>query len=110
SKRKIGDRKTDDGVDSPCVQAPMEKRVAHREPCRFRRLRRSAMRGIHIVTQRFSCTPKHKTDAHAGAEQHSKPTPVGIFGLVGVCAQLDLSKTTKRQEDRKHEKGKSSQE
>ena len=97
AERAVGDGQTDDGVDRPRVQGPVEQRGGHRHVERLGTARRGgARRGRGEVGQRFGDAVEHQPDAHAGAEHHRDPGRGPELRCLVVAAERDAAVTAHR--------------
>ena len=83
-------------VDTPWVKAPMKERILESQASG---LRRSPFSNGWVMKmgRGFGDSPKHQTDAHAGAKQHGKPGQEVEFGLGSIWSERDVSPFGKNQ-------------
>ena len=96
---RVRNCETNDGINSPWVQGPVEHRRSHR---RAHFLSIMARNSVEVVVQRLRCAVEHQADAHAGREHHRNPRGRRKFRLFIDVAQADGAELGGGDEDNKY--------
>ncbi|MNQ96260.1 hypothetical protein D3C85_1118560 [compost metagenome] len=101
---KVGNGQTDQCVDRPAVQAPVQEGQLHRLT-RGHVGSRCAFRRIEVVIQWLGCAEVQQRNTDTRREQHPRPGAVTEIRGVVLAAQFEFAVRGKRQAHHKHQVG-----
>ena len=104
---KVGDHQTNDDVDSPTMQTPVEQGNAQSNLSRFRSTGGNARhfnKGVTLeVVDRLGDAPEQNANTNGAAEQHGEPGEETELRFFIVGTQLDVAVAAERHPDREEQ-------
>ncbi len=99
---KVGQGQSDDGIDGPGVEAPVQEGQVHGPDRRIRGAPGDLWRIVEM-NDRFGNAVEQQSDTHSGAEQHGKPGRAGEVGFGVGPADANLAEAAHCQVHREHQ-------
>ncbi|MNE50745.1 hypothetical protein D3C80_1453380 [compost metagenome] len=93
---------TDQGVNRPAVQAPVQEGQLQ-ALARSLGAGRSAFWRVEVVVQRLGSAEVQQRDADTRGEQHAGPSAVAEVGFVVLAAKLELAEAGEGQDDHEYQ-------